>query len=78
MKKKNEPAVKNPKTKVIKIFKNETSNRMIEEIQKRNPNGTDKTWVNHVMLAHIYHYRSAKRMKHHLKTRSVKNVYPTL
>jgi len=45
------------------VFRNKTADLRVKEIQNSNFNGMDKKWVDHVMLAHIHHYRAAKRMR---------------
>jgi transcriptional regulator with XRE-family HTH domain len=50
-------------SKAPAVFRNKAATLRIQEIQNKNFNGMDKTWVNHVMLAHIRHYGAARRVR---------------
>jgi len=45
------------------VFKSQRMQFVLDEIQRRNYDGIDKTWVNRLMLAQVKHYKNAKRYK---------------
>jgi len=47
----------------IPVFKSQRMQFVLDEIQRRNYDGIDKTWVNRLMLAQVKHYKNAKRYK---------------
>ena len=44
------------------VFKDKATQSLLNDIQKRNYDGIDKTWVNRLMLAQIAHYRASRRL----------------
>lgn len=45
------------------VFKDKNAQSLLNDIEKRNYDGIDKTWVNSLMLARIAHYRISRRHK---------------
>lgn len=44
------------------VFKDRRAQLLLKELEGPNTDGTDKTWVNRIMLAHNTHYKAAKRL----------------
>jgi len=42
------------------VFKDKNAQGLLDDIEKRNYDGMDKTWVDRLMLARIAHYRTGR------------------
>jgi len=45
----------------VLVYRDKKGQLLVQDIQSRNYDGMDKTWVNRVMLARMRHYKSSKR-----------------
>jgi DNA-binding Xre family transcriptional regulator len=45
------------------VFKDKNTQSLLDDVEGRNYDGMDKTWVNRLMLARIAHYRSSRRSR---------------
>ncbi len=45
------------------VFKNENLEEALDNIERSNYDGMDKSWVNRVMLAQKTHYKKARKVR---------------